>query len=166
MDTLDGTRAASAKHISDASWFWLALCASPLSYAFIRVGGAAAKRFAGRRAERARSPDAELARRHDEAKAKAKEDDGKATVAAVKRYVEEIALARAGVNVKGEPAEGVAALLEDGGVSTSLSKETSELLTACADLAFSPDGVPTADANTLLARAEKLDDAIAKDARE
>ncbi len=166
FDTLDGTRAASARHVADAGWFWYALLGSPLSYVLLRVSGAAARRVKTRRAERAQSPDAELGRRHADAKAKAKTaQSGKDAVAAVKRYVEEIAVARAGVNVKGEAAEGIASLLEDGGVSPALAKDTSALLTACADLAFSPDDVPMKEAQTLLSRAEKLDRALTEESR-
>lgn len=163
MDTLDGTRAAAASHVSDSSWFWLALCGSPLSYAFLRAGGVAAARIQKRRKERAESPDAELARRRKDAKDKARGESGKDALSAVKRYVEELALARTGVNVKGAPAEGVASLLEDAGVRASLAKETSAVLTECADLAFSPEDVPVAEARALLERAEKLYAALGKD---
>ncbi len=163
VDALDGTRAASAKHVSDAGWFWYALCGSPLSYVLLRTSGGAIRRMTKRRKERAQSSDAELGRRHADAKAKAGEKNGKDAVASVRRYVEEIALARANVNVKGEAADGVAPLLADGGVSEALAKETSALLTTAADLAFSPDDVPMTEARALLERAENLDRVLRKE---
>jgi hypothetical protein len=163
IGALDGTRPAAEKHFADTGLFWLLLCASPLSYALIRVSSAGLRRFRKQRAERAQSPDADLARRHADAKARAKEASGKALVAAVKRYVEEIATARAGVNVKGAPAERAAELLTSGGVAEAHASEAGALLTECASLAFTPDEVPMSDAAALLARAEKLDRALASE---
>ena len=163
FDTLDGARSVSTKHVADAGYFWYALLASPLSYVLLRASGVAARRLKKRHADRAQAPDAELGRRHAEAKARASEKSGKEAVAAVKRYVEEIALARANVNVKGEAAEAVAIRLEEGGVSAALATETSALLLACAELAFSPDDVPMNGAHALLVRAEKLDRELMKE---
>jgi hypothetical protein len=163
IDKLDGARALAVKRLTDASWYWAAFFGAPFAFVLVRGGAWAGAKMKKSAKEKAEDPVRIVADKKRDAERC--DGDGKALTAATRKYVEAQTIAFAGVNVRSEPAESVAALLTGEGVADEPAKEAAAILGECAALAFRPDDVPADEARALFDRAKALEKKLEKGAK-
>jgi len=149
---LEGMKSES--YLTERPWYWGALFGSPLACVAVVSLSAGLRRLRERRAAAAPSPDRIARDRHAEAETALSGADGKAAMSAIARAVEATVLARTGVNVKGTSREGAQAELGSADVDETTARAVLDVLRACEDARFSPDGVSIESARELWARAK------------
>lgn len=147
---------ASTSYLTDSPLYWAALFGSPLACVLAIALGRSVRKMRERRAEAAPSPERIAKARRAEAKASCAGDDAKAAVGSVARAMEASVLAATGVNLRGSSRGAAKSELEEAGVDETSAIEALDILRACEDARFSPEGVSMTDARELWARAEKV----------
>jgi hypothetical protein len=149
--TLEG--APHETFLADRPAYWALLFGSPLACALAIAAQGLGRRLLERRRAASISPERLARERRAEADDACKSDDGAAAMGAVARAVEAAVLAETGVNVRGGSRETVARELEEAGVADPAA--IVEILRACEDARFSPDGVTADDARAAWTRAQQ-----------
>lgn len=148
------------KFLSEAPWFWAALFGSPLACA-LGIGASTFLRRARERRENAAPSPARVAKeKRAEADAACKKEDGAAAMGAIARAVQADVLARTGVNLRGAALDDGEEELVEAGVTSTRAREIADVLKACEDARFSPDGVAIDQARTLWEKARATVDAL------
>jgi oxygen tolerance protein BatD len=157
-EALEGGR--TEMYVTERPIYWGALFGSPLACALAVSVGAAARRLRARRANAAPNPDKIARDRRDEAESALRGRDGKVAAAAVARAVEATVIAKTGVNIRGTSRDAALGELASAGADDDAAKNVLDVLRACEDARFSPDGVAIEDARALWARAKDAIDAV------
>lgn len=144
------------RHLDDSPFFWGALLAPALVFASAAGARTALRKTKEAMEKRNRSPMRELARRTDAARAACDEKDARAADAAIVRLLEQAALAKHDVNVRGGTKSEAQRALEDAGVKEDVAKELIAILRACEDARFSPDDAGIDHARERFERACKV----------
>jgi hypothetical protein len=113
------------------------------------------RRLRERRAATAPSPDRIARERRDQADAAVRGTDGKAAMSAIAHAVEATVLAQTRVNVKGTSREGALQELTTANVDDATARAVLDLLRACEDARFSPEGVSIESARDLWSKAKE-----------
>jgi hypothetical protein len=144
------------KHIDDSPLFWGALLA-PVAI-FVSAAGArsAMQKTKEAIAKRSASPARELARRIEAAKNACAGTDARAADAAVVRVLEQAAIVKHDVNVRGITSSEAVRALEQAGARTEVARELVATIRACEDARFSPDGGGIDAARERWERAQKV----------
>ncbi|MBX3191320.1 MAG: BatD family protein [Labilithrix sp.] len=143
-------------YLSERPHFWMALFGSPLACAFVVSAHGLFRRARERRAAQSPSPGRIARERRAEADAACRGDDGAVAMGAVARAIEADVVARAGVNLRGATGETAIAELTDEGVAADDARAIVDVLRACEDARFSPDGVDVAAARDAWSRARAI----------
>jgi hypothetical protein len=148
------------KHIDDSPFFWAGLLA-PLAI-FVSAAGArtAMQKTKEAIAKLGASPMRELARRMETAKIACSNSDAGAADAAIVRVLEQAAVAKRDVNVRGGTKSEATSLLEEAGVKSDTAKELVAILLECEDARFSPDAGDMNNAKKRFERAQKVVEAL------
>ncbi len=143
-------------YLSERPVYWVALFGSPLGCAFVLGAHGLLGRYRERRAVASPSLASLAKKRRAEAEAACASHDGKLAMGAVARAIEAEVLARTGVNLRGARFETVKGELEAAVGEGETCDGLMEILGACEDARFSPDGVTIDVARTTWARACKV----------
>ncbi len=151
---------ASESYLTERAWYWGALFGTPLAGVLLVSAGAGIRRLRERRAAAAPSPEKIARERHAEAEAAVRGSDGKAAMSAIARAVEAAVLAKTTINVKGTSREAALEELTGADVEENVAREVLDVLRACEDARFSPDGVSSESARDLWSKAKTTLDRI------
>lgn len=137
---------SARKYLDDSPFFWMGLLAPAAIFASAAGARTAVRRARERLAARAVSPERELARRLRDADDACAGKDGRAADAAIVRALEQAAIVKRAVNVRGVTKSEAVRVLQDAGVSETVAKEIGVLLRECEESRFSPteDGLEPA----------------------
>lgn len=149
---LEGALATS--YVTERPWFWLAMFGSPVGCALALGAQGLVRRARERRASHAPSPEKIARERRAEAELACKGDDGAAAMGAVARAVEAEVLASTEVNLRGAAGADGRRELEEAGASAEAARAVTDVLRACEDARFSPDGVSIDEARAAWERAK------------
>ena len=153
---LEGTTMETTKPISDKGGAWLLVFASPLAFVALSLGARAKDRFVATRRDRETSPDAELARRIAVADAAVKKSEPLAAVRAALTVLEQGALVKLGIAIRGASEGEKRTKLTEAGLEDADVTAWLEAFASAEARRYAPEP-PTADeAREEVARAKAL----------
>jgi hypothetical protein len=159
---LEGVRPENA--VTDRAWYWFALFGTPFACIVGIVGRGVWERARRRRAEAAPDPRKVARARRADATDACNGTDGSAAMGAIARAVHASVQAELGVNLRGSVGSAAQRELEDAGLGEATARSILEVLRACEDARFSPEGVAMSQARETWDRAQKAIDAVEDEA--
>ncbi|MCL2777341.1 MAG: BatD family protein [Polyangiaceae bacterium] len=155
--TLEGQSTVS--YLSDRAWFWALVFGLPIACTSTLGALAMVRKARERRADRTPSPHRVAKARRADAKAACEGSDAKAALGAIVRAIHAVVVAETGVNLRGASTTAARTELAGAGANDAAAKGVLDVLRACEDAQFSPDGVAMASVREIWTRAE---DAMAR----
>ncbi|MFO0675413.1 MAG: BatD family protein [Polyangiaceae bacterium] len=148
--------------VAESPIFWAGSVAVPASYGLAFAGLHAARAIRKRRRERGESPREALGKRLVDADAVSASDDGRVVDAATLRVLEALALARAGVNLRGLTTDRMVDELTREGFSPEDAALVRTLYAACELARYSPEA---SDPSAARSRLQELRDLVKRTSR-
>lgn len=153
---LEGRTRVEARPLSDRREAWLLVFASPLLFVLGTLGARAKERFAETRRGREASPEAELEKRTRATKEALATKDYTGAVRAALTVLEQGALVKLGVSLRGAPESEKREKLEAAGLDAKTVDEWLRAFASAEARRYAPTPPTEAEARSEVARAEKL----------